>query len=394
MVVPPLVWIIFLFLLGACTGSFLNVVVWRLPRGESLISPPSHCTSCGKAIRWYDNIPIFSWFILRGKCRNCGAGFSIRYCLTELFTAIMFVGLYWAYFILQVRSLLPGFEHGGWVVYAGSIYLLCMLLVSAMIDAQYWIIPLSVTYSAVIVGLILGAISPVILPVDGSELWFLVPYASPKIAAGASGAVLGLLTGLLMIKIGVIKRSFADWEAQQAELGKDEVDNITAGDFDNADINIRLEMLREIVFLLPAVLLGLGFMWLAGGQTNLAQWWAGIIENHKWLAGLLGSVFGYIIGAAVVWATRILGSLAFGREAMGLGDVHLMAAVGAILGWVCPILAFFIAPFFGLGWAIVRLITQGKREIPYGPFLALGTLVVMFLHDPLINYFRQAWQVR
>jgi leader peptidase (prepilin peptidase)/N-methyltransferase len=116
-----------------------------------------------------------------------------------------------------------------------------------------------------------------------------------------------------------------------------------------------------------------------------------LITEQKWLTGLLGSVFGYMIGAAVVWATRILGSLAFGKEAMGLGDVHLMAAVGAVLGWASPTIAFFVAPFIGLGWAVARLLLHKEREIPYGPFLSVATLIVMIWHDPIVNYFLQAF---
>ena len=73
--------------IGAVIGSFLNVVVWRLPRGESLITPPSRCPSCGKGIAPYDNIPVLSWAMLQGRCRQCGARISPRYPLIELLTA-------------------------------------------------------------------------------------------------------------------------------------------------------------------------------------------------------------------------------------------------------------------------------------------------------------------
>lgn len=77
-------------LFGLLIGSFLNVVIWRLPRGESLSHPPSHCPSCGHAIRAYDNIPVVSWLILRGKCRDCNAPIAIRYPLVELGTGLAF----------------------------------------------------------------------------------------------------------------------------------------------------------------------------------------------------------------------------------------------------------------------------------------------------------------
>ena len=88
-----------------------------------------------------------------------------------------------------------------------------------------------------------------------------------------------------------------------------------------------------------------------------------------------------VTGCAVVWATRILGTLAFGKEAMGLGDVHLMGAAGAIIGPAFITVAFFIAPFFGLLWALYQMFFKKTRQIPYGPFLSLGIFAVMIFHD-------------
>ena len=78
------------FVLGAIFGSFANVVIYRLPKEESIVSPRSRCSSCGTPVKWYDNIPIFSWFLLRGRCRHCQAKFSFRYPLVELLMATLF----------------------------------------------------------------------------------------------------------------------------------------------------------------------------------------------------------------------------------------------------------------------------------------------------------------
>jgi leader peptidase (prepilin peptidase)/N-methyltransferase len=85
--------LVFAGLLGLAIGSFLNVVVYRLPRHESLSFPPSRCPACGKAIRWFDNIPVFSWLALRGRCRSCGERVSIQYPLVELATGLVFVAV-------------------------------------------------------------------------------------------------------------------------------------------------------------------------------------------------------------------------------------------------------------------------------------------------------------
>src|SRR5947209_6367544 len=87
-ILPPSVWMVFSFFFGAIIGSFLNVCVHRMPRGHSVADGRSRCYACGKTIRWYDNLPLVSFFILQGKCRDCGARFSIRYWLVELLTAI------------------------------------------------------------------------------------------------------------------------------------------------------------------------------------------------------------------------------------------------------------------------------------------------------------------
>lgn len=381
MAIPTAFWLVFLFALGACVGSFLNVVVYRLPRDMSLIHPASQCTSCGKGIAWYDNLPVASWFVLVGKCRHCGSPFSIRYALVELLTGLLFAGLYWAYFIKHVREPLPGFNESGWLVYAGHMILISCLLASSLIDREHWVIELRVCHTAALVGAVLSAIVPYCLPVAATQLPRLVPYAGAGGAALAFGAAIGLLVGLLLLRLGVLERSFAQWEAESAaaeEEGREDTE---------IDIDVRREMLREIMFLVPAIILGLVFWLVLSGQDGLGQWWAALIDEQKWLAGLLGSLLGFIIGGSIVWATRIFGSLAFGREAMGLGDVHLMAAVGAVLGWVSPMVAFFIAPFLGLGAALIRLLVHKEREIWYGPFLSAATVIVMVLYEPIVEQF-------
>jgi leader peptidase (prepilin peptidase)/N-methyltransferase len=104
-----------------------------------------------------------------------------------------------------------------------------------------------------------------------------------------------------------------------------------------------------------------------------------------WVQVLAGVLLGYLVGGAVVWLVRIFGSLAFGKEAMGMGDVHLMAAVGACLGWVDSTIAFFGAAFVGLAWTLLGALFSGKvtRQMPYGPYLAAATLLVL-VFKPLI----------
>ena len=94
---PDPVWIAIFFNFGAMFGSFVNVLILRIPKGESIVTPASHCVACGKAIAWYDNIPLISWLVLRGRCRSCKARFSFRYWLVELITALLFALSYWKF---------------------------------------------------------------------------------------------------------------------------------------------------------------------------------------------------------------------------------------------------------------------------------------------------------
>ena len=130
-----------IFILGLLIGSFLNVCIYRIPRGESIAYPASHCTSCGNDIMFYDLIPVISWILLRGKCRNCKEKISIRYALVELVTAILF--------------LLTYFQYGINIYLLKYLLLIPFLIVIAMIDYDTMEVYTATTLLAVAVGIIL-----------------------------------------------------------------------------------------------------------------------------------------------------------------------------------------------------------------------------------------------
>ena len=108
------------------------------------------------------------------------------------------------------------------------------------------------------------------------------------------------------------------------------------------------------------------------------------------ISALGASMLGWLVGGGIVWAVRILGTLAFGREAMGLGDVHLLASMGAAFGWVDPLLAFFLAPFFGLTWILIgqfgsRVLKGLGHQLPYGPHLAIALFLIVFLRPVILE---------
>jgi leader peptidase (prepilin peptidase) / N-methyltransferase len=128
--------------LGAVVGSFLNVVAYRLPRRESLISPASRCPACGAPVKPYDNIPIVSWLVLRGHCRSCGAPISVRYPLVEALTAALCVGAVLA--------------HHSAAAIALSIVLILLVVPAALIDLEHRIIPNRITALGVVLALLIG----------------------------------------------------------------------------------------------------------------------------------------------------------------------------------------------------------------------------------------------
>ena len=380
----PQEWIVeaFIFTFGCCIGSFLNVVIYRLPRGKSLVSPGSACPKCGKYIRFYDNIPLVSWLSLHAKCRHCRSPISPRYFVVELLTGSIFLGLYLIYFHSNVRPIMD--MPGGWLVYALHVVLLAAFIAGSGIDLEFWIIPLSICWLVTAVGLIGSAVGGYVLKPDAIRQGDLLPMASPATGALALGAAIGLGIALVLLRTGMLKRSYEQAETDNTQdRERQTIEPVP----DDPHFNHRLESFREVAFLVPIILCSTaayGIMGRSGGVS----WWSRLVEQPV-VGGFLGSLFGYFVGCAVVWATRILGTLGFGKEAMGLGDAHLMGAAGAVIGPVMVVVAFFVAPFFGLAWAVFQMLSKKIHQIPYGPFLSLGVLCVMILHDWILTRFAQ-----
>lgn len=178
------------FVVGACVGSFLNVVIYRMPAGVSVVTPRSRC-KCGAAIAWYDNIPIFSWFILRGKCRHCHASFSIRYSLIELGTALLFLGLW---------------NRGGWPDGIIWIIFTSMMIPAAFIDLDTMEIPDTFSIGGFITGLVLSAVVPSIHGVDLTGILFV--DVTHGLVASLLGAFVGsgLILWVALVAEAVLKK--------------------------------------------------------------------------------------------------------------------------------------------------------------------------------------------
>ena len=277
-------------LMGACVGSFLNVVIWRLPqedpRARSL-GGRSHCPRCGALIRWFDNVPVLGWLMLRGRARCCGGAISPRYPLVELLTAVMFF-------------LLAAWPPGGPIfVPSGD-----GMVVDAARAAHFG-------FCAVFVALLI-ALTFIDFDVQ------LLPDALTK-----PGMAIGVVGGL--------------WPGIAGEISHD----------DSVALPLRT---------------------------------------------LLASIVGLLVGGGTTWAVRAVGSHVFKKEAMGFGDVKLLAMIGAFLGWRAALLSLFVGCLFGavVGGALALRKGLGLR-IPFGPYLAAGALVALFAEHDLVTLLFERW---
>jgi prepilin signal peptidase PulO-like enzyme (type II secretory pathway) len=277
----------------------------------------------------------------------------------------------------------PATEHEWWWTRNGPIatmpaliaILICWstLATVSLIDARTFYVPIRMTAAATVAAFVLWrmqALVPSVADAFPRGRWGM-DILSTRLCVAAVVAMCGLLVSSVLMWRGLIARSFIDYEQEIIPARV-----------------IRGEMLKEIYFLLPIIgAFALGY-WL--GQYEIIQERCGGVTF-----GVYGMCsFGFLVGGAIIWLTRIVASVSFGREAMGLGDVHILGAAGAALGWKIALITFFMAPFIALPWLAVsgglnRIRGTQSREIPYGPYLAIAC-VVSFLCNPWIEAFLAA----
>jgi len=159
------------FVFGLAIGSFLNVVIWRWPRKESIVTPGSHCPKCGRPIAWHDNLPILSYIILRGKCRHCHEKISLRYPLIELLSGILSLTAFWCF----------GMSQWYFVYFA----FLAALLAASIIDLEHRLIPDEISLAGAVIGMGLsflpGRKIPLLHSLIGALAGFLILFAVSEI---------------------------------------------------------------------------------------------------------------------------------------------------------------------------------------------------------------------
>jgi leader peptidase (prepilin peptidase) / N-methyltransferase len=364
-----------LFALGALTGGLVNLAVYRLAFHKRSLSPWSAAPTGVPRRRATDRLPIVGWWALRRETFVQGRGFWIRPLAVEVFTGLLFAALY----LVEVEWNVPqwGMPNGlpaaallnpNWQLvlhmrYLAHLTLISLMLAASLIDYDEQMIPDAITLVGTMVGLAWAACYPWSLPwagdwlVDGARETEFLSLVSPE----PWTPVLGGLP--LWQPLAVALACWTFWCAAIAPRYW----NVSRG----LTMAVRVLIHRLRAESMTRVVLAL---WLGGlAVIILAAWLA---PDAHW-AGLSSSLVGVLAGACMIWAVRIVGGAALAREAMGFGEVTLLAMIGALLGWQGVIVVFFLAPFAGAVIGILQFVVRGEHEVPYGPFLCLAALVVL-----------------
>ena len=334
--VPLPIVLTWLFIFGAVVGSFLNVCIYRIPQHERLWDqlrglnhPPSSCPYCKKRILLIDNVPILGWIQLAGRCRFCRHSISVRYALIEFFNGLLWVVLYIA------------------IVPAGF---------SAKIQS-------SVLYSP------LGALGqPGLAPAN--YVWLVnAQYVYFLILAEALLVATFIDFDLMIIPDGVTIPGTIAGVIGATILGAPTLWPVWF--FSAFQLNVLNSVLPD------------GLLWL----LNLPAQIPWLMAHPHW-HGFISSLIGLLVGSGTVMLLRILGHWVLKREAMGFGDVVLMAMIGSFLGWQASLLVFLlVAPICALLAAAITFSVRSTREIPFGPYLSIGTLLVVLFWNPYFSRF-------
>lgn len=374
---PVIVGALFSALLGALVGSFSNVVIWRLPRGESVVWPGSHCPRCNRKLTALELIPVLSWAFQRGRCRGCGERVSARYPLVELLNAA-------GWFVLALRW--PPFDAP--LTFALLAVLFTVLVILSFIDIDTLTLPDVLTLPAFGLALLLSLAQK-----PGS----LLPGFREALLGGLAAA--GALT-LINRLGGLLLRRLRDTKERLWPLGFDQV-NLAAA--------------VGLLFGWPAGLLAalgsLGVNLVSGRLLRLPEpvvyliWFAGFLVLVPYvlplgfpaaLEGTFVAAGGAALAGAWWWwlhslhkpaATDVEDPAADEPVAMGFGDAKLAAVLGALVGGQGFIVAFLAAVVFGALGGIISRALGGGRQIPFGPYLVLGGILALFFGDSLAAWY-------
>ena len=366
------------FIIGASIGSFLNVVIYRLPRGISVNKPRrSFCPTCNYKIPFYLNIPIISWLILLGKCRNCSSKVSIRYLLVELISGVLFL----ACWLIYALPLSGQFQVTYYLVLPGW-FLISLLVSASLIDYEHQIIPDALNVIGLISGLIFAIMFPLIpFNIMGVDSFFnsdeITWYKSFIISllSGAFGFLIIysiVFLGKIVFGIKVLSKNKSnEWSIVEGEENPVLL-------FDDQEINF-----EDLFFVgTEKLVFECQKFDLNGNEIitdKISVFYDRIdynnesIEISDWVS----------VGGKSVKIT-------YHREAMGFGDVKYMAMIGVFIGWKGILFTLFTASIIGTVVSLPGKILKSDNalnRIPFGPFLSLGAIIWLFYGPQLLDWY-------
>lgn len=373
---------ILVFMMGAGIGSFLNVVIYRLPLGISVNNPRrSFCPSCKKQIPWHRNIPLLSWLLLRGKCAECGSKIAFRYFFVELLTACLFYAVFAKF-------------GGAWesIGYWGPVVLIfwiftALLIAGTYIDIDHFILPHSITIGGLVVGLLGSYWQPRIMNDfrEGMDhgLGIVMSFVSACIGLG----LLWSVVEIGKIAFGRIREKFEEpqpWSISQPDENEPPVFQLGGTKLGWADIYTR----ASDRLLLQCASLSVNDRTFTGARAEIKQH---AMTVHTPAGPEKFSLEG---------VTRLEGTateMVIPREAMGFGDVLLLAMIGSFLGWKAVLFTVVAGSTLGTLFAVgPRLIgkTEWSARIPFGPYLAAGAMIWLFYGPQLLDWYlaRLHWE--
>ena len=344
--VPFHFWSVVFFVFGSMVGSFLNVCIHRMPLGQSVVSPPSHCPYCKYSIPWFLNMPLITWLFLRGKCKNCAAPISVRYFLVELLTGLLFVFTWWTHG-----------QNSGQLALIYSL-LLAGMIAATFIDFEHYIIPDEITLGGIGAGLVCSAISPML-------------HSQTNIGLSLWQSVVGAAVGFILV-YGIVRLGKLMFGRQRVELpvGTKIIFSETAVHLPDKDILFEELFYRqsdEIV--IQAQTLELIDRCYSNVKVRLSPKRLRVGDEE-------------FDPETVHQMEAVAAEITLPREAMGFGDVKFMAAIGAFLGWQATIFALFASSFIGAFVGIIGMAIVGRERfarIPYGPYIAAAATLWIFL---------------
>ncbi|TDE84925.1 A24 family peptidase [Deinococcus sp. S9] len=368
--------VVFAGVFGLLVGSFSNVLIHRLPRGENIAFPPSHCPQCDHRLAPRDLVPVGSWLSLGGRCRYCRAPIRVRYPVVEGLTGLGYA---------LIAALFPLTTFGASTL--GLMLLFTLLLVASVIDLDTFTIPDELTLPGVALGLAFAGWNTR----SGA-----VAVGLPTLAGALQGALLGagLLVTIDLLGSWVLRR-FRERQYPERPIGYQQISlGLLVGAWlgpwwglGAALLSAAVNVAARRVVRIPELLTLGGF--LVSVALGSAGFGPGLILMVQ---GALAAAGAAALSAGVYWWLRreplAEEDAPFDPSAMGFGDVKLAAVIGAFLGWERLLVAVVVAVFAGAVLGLLQVALRRENRVKFGPYLALGAVVALLWGGEIVAAYR------